>query len=328
MNLSRITRLLQLLQRLQSDKGDNADGLAAACGVSRRTIFRDLDTLKSAGVPLEFDKRESRYFIPSAFFLPPTNLSAAEAMSIIALASQLGSDDRLPFFGPARTAALKLESSLPPALRDELRTVTRAIQFRPTGVDPLEGQLPIYRQIVDAIASRQVLHMEYGSLTEWETIKTKLRPYRLMFNRHSWYVIGRSSLHKEPRTFNLSRIRSLKLLKEKYAMPRGFSVERHLGNAWNIIPGAGRDHNVTVRFSSFVAQNVAEVVWHRTQRLEFRTDGSLDYHVCVSGLNEIVWWILGYGDQAEALRPAKLRRMVANRAKNMAALYDGERSTD
>ena len=321
MNLSRVTRLLRLLQRLQSGNGDNADGLASACGVSRRTIFRDIETLKAAGVPVEFDKQQSRYSIASAFFLPPTNLTAAEALSIIALASQLGRDDKLPFFGPARSAALKLESSLPPALRDELRTLTRSIQFRLPSVDPLQGQLHVYRQIVEAISARRVLRMQYRSLTEWETIRTKLRPYRLMFNRHSWYVIGRSSLHKEPRTFNLSRIVSLAQLNEKYAMPRGFSIERHLGNAWNIIPEPGKDFNVTVRFGPLVAQNVAEVVWHKTQELQLLDDGRLDFHVRVSGLNEIVWWILGYGDHAEVLRPAKLRKLVARRAANMAAIY-------
>jgi proteasome accessory factor B len=71
-----------------------------------------------------------------------------------------------------------------------------------------------------------------------------------------------------------------------------------------------------------VAQNVAEVSWHKTQRLEFQRDGSLIFEVDVSGLNEIVWWILGYGDQAEVLSPLKLRRLVAHRAKNMCRMYD------
>jgi proteasome accessory factor B len=105
-------------------------------------------------------------------------------------------------------------------------------------------------------------------------------------------------------------------------MPRGFSVDRYLGNAWSLMPQAGLDVAVTVRFSPLVAQNVAEVAWHKTQRLEFRDDGSLDFHVRVSGLSEIVWWILGYGDQAQVLRPVKLRRLVAQRAANMNRLYE------
>jgi proteasome accessory factor B len=322
MNLKRITRLLKLLQALQAGSGQDAEAMARACGVSRRTVFRDLETLRAAGVPLEFDKDDSRYFIPGDFFLPPTNFTPSEALSIIALASQLGADDRLPFFKPARSAALKLQTSLPPPLRNELRRVAKSIHLRISAVGRIAGQEAVYQQLVDAIAARRVAKIAYASLTEWELIETRLRPYHLLFSRHSWYVVGRSSLHREPRTFNLGRIRSIELTSERYALPRGFSLERYLGNAWNLMPQAGPDAHVVVRFSSLVAQNVAEVAWHKTQRLEFRADGSLDFHVDVSGLNEIVWWILGYGDQAEVLRPPGLRRLVAQRAANMLRMYE------
>ena len=209
MNLKRITRLLKLLQTLQAGNGQNAEGMARACGVSRRTVFRDLETLRAAGVPLEFDKDEDRYWIAGDFFLPPTNFTPAEALSIIALASQLGADDRLPFFRPARSAALKLQGSLPPPLRNELQRIAKSIHLRINAIDRLAGQESVYHQLVDAIATRRVVRITYGSLTEWEVIRTKLRPYQLVFNRHTWYVIGRSSLHREPRTFNLGRIRSL-----------------------------------------------------------------------------------------------------------------------
>lgn len=322
MNLKRITRLLKLLQALQAGNGEDAEGIARACGVSRRTVFRDLETLRAAGVPLGFDKDGARYFIAADFFLPPTNFTPAEALSIIALAGQLGADDRLPFFRPARSAALKLQSSLPAPLRNELQRIAKSIHLRINAIDRLPGQEAVYQQIVDAIAQRRVLRIAYGSLTEWEVIETKLRPYQLLFNRHSWYVIGRSSLHGEPRTFNLARIKSIELTSERYRMPRGFSVDRYLGNAWSLMSQPGPDFHVVVRFLPLVAQNVAEVAWHKTQKLEFRDDGSLDFHVTVSGLNEIVWWILGYGDQAQVLKPAKLRRLVAQRAANMHRMYE------
>jgi predicted DNA-binding transcriptional regulator YafY len=45
--------------------------------------------------------------------------------------------------------------------------------------------------------------------------------------------------------------------------------------------------------------------------------------VQVSGLREISWWILGYGDQAEVLKPAALRDLIAQRALRMAEMYNG-----
>jgi proteasome accessory factor B len=216
---------------------------------------------------------------------------------------------------------VKLENSLPTALRRELKSVAQAIALGIPAADAIAGQETVYETLVNAIAERRVTKIVYQSLTEWETIGTDLRPYQLLFNRHSWYVIGGSSLHKGTRTFNLTRIRSCELLKQKYARPRGFSLERYLGNAWNLIPQQGPDDHVVVRFAPLVAKNVADVAWHRTQRLEFLPDGSLEFHVDVSGLTEIVWWILGYGDQAEVVAPPKLRRLVAQRAGNLHGLY-------
>jgi proteasome accessory factor B len=148
-----------------------------------------------------------------------------------------------------------------------------------------------------------------------------------MFYRHSWYVIGRSSLHSAVRTFNLSRIVAVELLPKRFSVPSSFSIERHLRNAWALIPGDGPDQRVVVRFKPLVARNVAEVIWHRTQKLEFQEDGSLIYRARVSGVHEIAWWILGYGDQAEVLKPVELRRLVAGRAMSMAAMYDKKSSS-
>ena len=65
-----------------------------------------------------------------------------------------------------------------------------------------------------AIANRRVLQLTYESLTEWETIETELQPYRLLFSQHSCYVLGRSSMHGEVRTFNLDHFKSFKALSQ------------------------------------------------------------------------------------------------------------------
>jgi proteasome accessory factor B len=202
-----------------------------------------------------------------------------------------------------------------------VQSLAGCIKLRLNPLDRLEGSHEVYSQLVASLVARQVARIRYRSLTEWDEIETKLRPYQLLFSRHAWYVIGRSSLHGGVRTFNLGRIEHVDLLAAKYARPRGFSLARYLGNAWNIMPGPGPDDQVVLKFSAMVARNVAEVAWHRTQRLEWLDDGSLRFHVRVSGLNEIVWWILGYGDQVEVLRPAKLRKIVAQRVRRLSELY-------
>jgi predicted DNA-binding transcriptional regulator YafY len=120
------------------------------------------------------------------------------------------------------------------------------------------------------------------------------------------------------RTFNVGRIEQLEPLDDSFVIPRGFRVDRILRNAWHLMAERGPDYEVCVRFEKMVARNVAEVVWHKNQRVVFNDDGSIDFHVKVSGLSEISWWILGYGDQALVLRPKKLRDLILQRCQRLA----------
>lgn len=294
--------------------------------MSRRTIYRDLGVLRDAGLPVVYDERLGGYRLNGERFLPPTNFTTDEALALVVLCHELGNGQGLPFYRPASRAALKIESGLPARLREELGRRSSAVQIRMQPNNALEQSEDVYRQLVDAVADRRAVRIRYDSFMERERIRTKVSPYRLLFSRRSWYLIGRSSLHRGVRTFNVGRILELERLEDRYEIPKQFSLKRYLRNAWHLIPEAGPDHDVSIRFQPMVARNVAEVRWHPTQQIEFHPDGTMDYRVCVSGLNEISWWVLGYGDQAEVLEPAELRQLVRNRASRMVAQYDNGRS--
>jgi len=284
--------------------------------------------LREAGVPLIYNDQQQRYALAGSFFLPPTSFTPEEALALIVLCHEMGDRSQLPFFGPAHSAVLKLEGLLPARLREQLVQVSAAISIRIGPSSGLSGLTSMYQQLLHAVGQRHAVRIHYGSLAEGREISTKLFAYRLLFSRRSWYVIGRSSLHRSVRTFNVGRIRHLEPLEEGYDIPRSFSLERYLGNAWHLIPEPGPDQHVVVRFQPRVATNVAEVRWHATQQVAFRSDGTMDFSVTVSGLEEISWWILGYGDQAEVLEPQALRQMIAAHAARMCRCYEGQGAGD
>lgn len=288
-------------------------------------MFRDLDVLREVGVPLHFDFDQQTYRINGSYYLPPTNFTPEEALSVLVLCRQFGDAAGLPFYGPARSAALKLESALPARLREHVREIADSVQIRLRQTNRLDDSEPAYRAALEALQRRQALRIRYDSFAEARILSTKLHPYRMLFHRRSWYLIGRSSLHKAVRTFNVGRILGAELLDETFRVPRRFDVERYLRNAWSLIPERGPDVEVVVRFSPLVARNVAEVLWHRTQQTRFLDDGSLEFRATVSGIGEVSWWILGYGDQAEALAPPALRRLIAKRVAGLQKLYPQER---
>ncbi len=319
-----MTRLLRLVVLLQSGKGSNVNHLSAECQVTRRTIFRDLEIIREAGLPLEYQPEFQVYRLPATLALPPTQFTAEEALAAIVLCGQLREATRFPFPNAARSVAQKLESILPAKLREHLRDANGAIEQLPQPTSHLDNEHGShYQTLVHSIAQRRAVRMNYRGALDAAPISTKIFPYRLLWSRHSWYVIARSSLHRGVRTFHVGRIAGLTELTERFKIPAGFRIERYLRNAWHLIPEKGDDQVVRLRFSPLVARNVADVVWHRTQRVQWNDNGSLNFEVTVSGLNEISWWILGYGDQVEVLEPPKLRELITARIAKMAGMYGG-----
>ena len=321
MKSSRLTRLIELIVLLQSGRSRNAQQLAAECGVSRRTVFRDLDLLRQAGVPLLFDDDRQQYRMSPDVLLPPTSFSPDEALSLLLLCHELGGDRSLPFLSSAHRAALKLESNLPRSLREYLQEVGPHVRIRFDPRNRLDGQESTYQLILQSISQRRSVRISYESFSDPQPVVTKLHPYQLLFSRRSWYVIGRSSSHRSVRTFNLARISAIEALDEPFDRPKLFNLDRLLRNAWHLIAEPGPDVKVRVRFEPLVARNVAEVVWHKTQEVEMQPDGGCIFSVLVSGFNEMSWWILGYGDQATVLEPPELRELMARRVSVMAERY-------
>lgn len=320
--VSKVRRLLQLIELLQSGRSFNTRQLAELSGISRRQVFRDLRTLQDSGIGLMYDADRQGYWLSAATYLPPTDLTLAETISLIVLSLELGRpDDGIPFHRGARDAALKLLSNLPGHLRQQVGELSQALELRVDAHHPHVESHSHYEQLVHAIRGRRRIRIRYHSLFEQRELSTLLSPYKLLFVRRAWYVIGRSSAHRGVRTFHVGRVLQSELTADHYDIPPRFSLERYLGNAWHLVRERGRSDRVVVRFQPKVARNVAEVVWHKTQRLAWNEDGTLDFTVTVDGLSEISWWILGYGDQAEVLEPGELREIIARHAASMVAQY-------
>jgi len=114
----------------------------------------------------------------------------------------------------------------------------------------------------------------------------------------------------------LNRIKELNRLDKGFVKDEDFDINEYLGKAWSLIP-EGRLYHVKLRFSPEVAHNVAEVNWHRTQRVTFEDDGSAIVQFRIDGLEEITWWILGYGDKVQVLAPLTLRQRIVQIAQKM-----------
>ncbi|MHC4285482.1 MAG: helix-turn-helix transcriptional regulator [Planctomycetota bacterium] len=320
MKSSRISRVVQILTTLQAGK-------------SFAAVFRDLKELRAIGIPYRYNTETGGYTIEPEFFLPPIDLNLHEALSLLLLVHKASNQMQLPFKNSTLLAALKIENNLPvlAALKIENNLPDKVKQYCNTALQNvsvrLGAQAPAksldttFAQLERAIARKHKVNISYSSFFEGEVIKLDLNPYHLLYNDRTWYVLGYSSLHESVRSFKLNRIIELKITERCFLGGENFDLYDYFGRAWSMIP-EGRIYNVKLRFLPKVADSVVEVKWHSTQEVTRHSDGSATVEFRVDGLNEITWWILGYGDQVQVMAPKALRKKLLEAAKKMVKLNE------
>ncbi len=326
MKRSRVGRMLQILTALQSGQNNRVDDLAQMCTLSKRTIFRDLKELKEIGVPCRYNTKTGTYSTDPGFFLTPTKLNSEEATGLLLLVFAARNRIQMPFRREALIGAMKVENNLSGETKQYCNALLRHISIRVARGVEVDSLDKIFQQLGDAILKKQVVNISYYSTHEKKTITIELNPYHLIYNDYTWYVLGKSSFHKKIRVFKLNRIKELSKLNKGFIEDKHFDIKEYLGRAWSLVP-EGRFYHVKLRFSPEVARNVAEVKWHRTQRTTFEDDGSAIIQFRVDGLNEITWWILGYGDKVQVLAPSILRQRIVQTAQKMVSTNQRELSS-
>ena len=316
----RVTRLLRLIALLQSRTPRSVADLARELGVSRRTVFRDLNALELAGVPCHFEEGRG-YRLGRGAQLPPVSLSAAEVLGLMQLAKQAGGHREKPLHAAALSAIYKLISATPDSLRGPCADMMANVSVHPDATIDGDAESTHYQQLHQAIGQQRVCTITYRSPAEVGDLATRFEPYALHHANRAWYVLGRTEAHDEVRVLKLVRIVGLDTTDDTFTRPRGFSVAQKLGHAWRLIP-EGKVYKVEVVFTPRVAINAAEVRWHHSQSHEIRKDGACVMTFEVDGLHEIAWWLCGYADQVKVKKPAKLAKIVADMHRNAAAQYD------
>ena len=321
MKISRSIRVFKLLTAIQSGSCSFED-LVEVSGMSRRTVFRDLEAIQKIGVPVEYDHRTRTYSVRDGYFFRPASLTVQEALGVLLALRRICSSANLPYKSAILSATMKIECTLSPPIRRQCEAVLRSVS-----VDPLpRAQAPlldcVFSCLQKAIQDRRVICMAYRDEEDRRgPVRVELRPLHLIYGEDKWYVLGRADRDRNIRSFRLDRIGTVEFQDKLFLEEEGFSASDHLGNAWRVQP-EGLLHRVRLRFCPEIANDVSAVQWHHTQTTSRCPDGSVVMEFRVDGLGEILWWVLSYGDQVQVLQPRALRERVRHIAMRTARAYD------
>lgn len=321
MALNRLHRLIRLITLLQSGNFRHSHDLQAELGTSRRTLFRDLRMLEAAGIPYYHDPQRG-YRIVGNFFLPPVNLTIPETLALLMVGKQMAQQRQRPMAAATLSAICKLISSVPEPIRQACGDLLAhvSVDAGPQAASDREHDhfLLLQRCIEESLECEITYHSRMRD--EPDPLRLRLQPYVLHFAARSWYVLGRTDRHAEVRIFKLARIGAVRGLDRRFTRP-AFKVADKIGQAWQFIP-EGKLHRVELVFSAQVAINAAEVRWHPSQEQEMLPDGRCRMRFVVDGLTEIAWWICGYADQVQVIKPKVLRQRVGRMLAAGAKQYE------
>ena len=203
----RLSRCLYILNHLQSGIGYRIQDLAGELGVSSRTILRDLDTLKGAGVDLRFMRRESRHVINSPLNVEASVLAEQDLAFLLVAAHVSALSSGKDFRRAIRRSTNKLLAQVASPVRDRIVGLINAVAGPPPSSLRRNGDDQVKAEIVAAIQQRRCLHVTLTpENADDHTLPTKIVPSRLVVLRGRWYLVGQSPSDGEIRRFDLQQI--------------------------------------------------------------------------------------------------------------------------
>lgn len=301
----KIDRLLEIIIILLNKGTITAKELADRFGVSTRTIYRDVDTLSAAGVPVFTNKGNGGGIsLLENYALNKTLISEHERESLLfALktlkATQYPEIDRiLDKIG----AMFKGTSSADWVY----------IDFSPWGSNPNE-----YNKLIDikkAILECKTILFDYIN-SEGKKSRRSIEPMRLIFKGQAWYLWGYCRTRHDFRTFRISRVNNLDITNDLFERKK-LEVIR------NVECNENPKIMVTLKLKFY-----PEILYRLYDDFDYDTiikndDGSYNVTVTFPEDEWLYGYIMSFGCYVEVLEPEHIRKIIKDRAKKLLKFYD------
>jgi predicted DNA-binding transcriptional regulator YafY len=207
--MQRSQRLFAIAEYLRGRRtGVTAGELAERFDVTIRTIFRDLDALRDASIPLNAERgRCGGIVLDRSYSLPPVNFSAREAALLITACSWLANMRVIPFTEALESALDKVRAALSTSSQRQLLDHMKTLQF--VGVPAHTASAAVRRTLEQAWFEDAVLRIRYAGRNETTTRRVRLQ--NVVMERSETLLNCLDLDKNEPRQFRLERIEHAEL---------------------------------------------------------------------------------------------------------------------
>lgn len=221
----RLTRLTAILTQLQSKRIVTANTLANKFGVSNRTIYRDIKSLESAGVPIITEEGKG-YRIMDGYRIPPIMFTEDEANAILTAELIIQSSKDSSLINKYAEAISKIRAVMPYKLKEKADSLVQKMGVTKTYIDN-SPKSKYLLEIQNALVECLVISITYKDKLEKLTNRN-LEPFVIYSNQnYEWVLVAICRLRNDFRTFSLVNITKLIITTEKFA-PQKITFKQYL----------------------------------------------------------------------------------------------------
>ena len=299
-----IDRLIQIVFLLLRHENITAKQLAKELCVSTRTIYRDINILSVAGIPITSQKGfGGGLSLLQGFSLDKSYFTQEEQNNIVQALQILKSSNY-----PDADKSLNKVAGL---FSHNLQSEWLEIDFSYWGSP--EKERNNITALERAIINKYVITFTYFNAELTVTHQT-VDPLKLVFKSHSWYLVAYSENKKDIRTFKMSRIRELQITNQLF--------DRELPKDFSITPVYKEEYNTPVFILHF-SEKIAYKVYDEFQEKYIKKldDGTLEVTFRYQLSDWTFLYLLSFGEYVEIIEPVEARNILKEKAKKIFSMY-------
>lgn len=299
-----IDRLIQIVFLLLRYENITAKQLAEELCVSTRTIYRDINILSVAGIPITSQKGfGGGLSLLQGFSLDKSYFTQEEQSNIVQALQILKSSNY-----PDADKSLNKVAGL---FSHNLQSEWLEIDFSYWGSP--EKERNNITALERAIINKYVITFTYFNAELTVTHQT-VEPLKLVFKSHSWYLVAYSENKKDIRTFKMSRIRELQITSQLF--------DRELPKDFSITPVYKEEYNTPVFILHF-SEKIAYKVYDEFQEKYIKKldDGTLEVTFRYQLSDWTFLYLLSFGEYVEIIEPIEARNILKEKAKKIFSMY-------
>lgn len=312
----KINRLLAIITILLNREKISAVELSKRFEVSIRTIYRDIEAINMAGIPIVSQSgNNGGFYIVDNYKINHQLLTLEDKISIVeALKNINGFLDNKQ----VELAIEKIKSIVPKEKRAEFDSHFQqmVIDNLPWGFRKSDKENLNYKVVYTAVDNKKCIAFDYRSSKggyDWREVE----PLTLVFKGGSWYLFSFCKLRSDYRLFKLSRMDSLEVLEKEIEKGR-ISYEQYE----NLDKNKYEENKLTrmkLKFSNRVRYRIED--YFDISEIKVQEDGSL---VVESDFFEDEWvysMILSYGEYVEVIEPYRIRKIIKDKSEKIYNIY-------